>query len=129
MLSLSSDRPVTPPSLPREGDPNVRSNLCGARDLISVTVQNLRNPIDPVRNTLIVVFPLLLSLSGSLRMSKDEKAVGIHVNVETLAVNEGSSKFHNADDELLAKLGYKAEFKREFTVRNPGSFQRAGLMV
>lgn len=50
-------------------------------------------------------------------MSKDAKADDIDVKVETLAVNERSPKFHNADDKLLAELGYKAEFKREFSVR------------
>jgi hypothetical protein len=49
-------------------------------------------------------------------MSKDEKAVGIDI-VETFAASEGPPKFHNADDELLAELGYKAEFKRQFSVR------------
>lgn len=47
-------------------------------------------------------------------MSKDEKAV----NVETFAVNGVPD---NADDELLAALGYKAEFKREFSVRMSSS--------
>jgi len=50
-------------------------------------------------------------------MSKGESVVDINV-VETLAVNEGSPKIQNADDERLAELGYKAEFKREFSVRN-----------
>lgn len=48
-------------------------------------------------------------------MFKDEKE--INVNVQTLVANDVSPKFHNADDELLAELGYKAEFKREFSVR------------
>ena len=60
-------------------------------------------------------------------MSKDEKDVDISI-VQILSVNEGSPKPHNADDELLAELGYKAEFKREFSVRIPGSFN-SGLVV
>lgn len=47
-------------------------------------------------------------------MSKEESVV----DIKTLAVNERPPKFHNADDERLAELGYKAEFKREFSVRN-----------
>ena len=55
-------------------------------------------------------------------MSKDEKAVDINVGVvEIFPANEGPLKFHNADDELLAELGYKAEFKREFSVRKARS--------
>lgn len=50
-------------------------------------------------------------------MFKDEKAANINVNVETRKANNGSPKYPNADDELLAELGYKAEFKREFSVR------------
>ncbi|KAH0836847.1 amino acid/polyamine transporter I [Lanmaoa asiatica] len=49
-------------------------------------------------------------------MSKGEKAVDIDVSVETRAVDGESPIFHNADDEVLAKLGYKAEFKREFSM-------------
>ena len=60
-------------------------------------------------------------------MSKDEKAVDISV-VQILPVNEGSPKPHNADDELLAELGYKAEFKREFSVRKARSTVESRLM-
>ncbi|KAG6381802.1 amino acid permease-domain-containing protein [Boletus reticuloceps] len=42
-------------------------------------------------------------------MSKDEKATDINLNVETREVND-------ADNELLAELGYRAEFKREFSM-------------
>lgn len=54
-------------------------------------------------------------------MSKDAKDVDSNVNVETFIVNEVSPEFHNADDKLLAELGYKAEFKREFSVRKARS--------
>ena len=44
-------------------------------------------------------------------MTEDEKTVGARVDVVTFAAVK------NADDALLAELGYKAEFKREFSVR------------
>lgn len=54
-------------------------------------------------------------------MSTDEKKVGVganvNVNVETLSIRETPRTADNADDALLAELGYKAEFKREFSVR------------
>ncbi|KAH7910463.1 amino acid/polyamine transporter I [Hygrophoropsis aurantiaca] len=37
-------------------------------------------------------------------------------SVKTSSVKEVSSKFRNADDALLAVLGYKSEFKREFSL-------------
>ncbi|KAN0088292.1 Amino acid/polyamine transporter I [Tylopilus felleus] len=49
-------------------------------------------------------------------MLKEEKAADINADVKTLEVKQRSSKFQNADDELLAELGYKAEFKREFSM-------------
>ncbi|KAF9224127.1 amino acid transporter [Gyrodon lividus] len=46
-------------------------------------------------------------------MSKDEKIGNVST---TVTVREGALKVHNADDALLAELGYKAEFKREFSM-------------
>ncbi|KAG9313229.1 amino acid transporter [Chiua virens] len=60
-------------------------------------------------------------------MSKDEKSLQANVNVETTVIDAGSTRSDNADNELLAQLGYKAEFKREFSVRNARS--RNGLFI
>ena len=45
------------------------------------------------------------------QVSKEEKAV---VAKKHLGVEEGQSVAFNADDELLASLGYRSELKREF---------------
>ncbi|KAF9233865.1 amino acid/polyamine transporter I [Melanogaster broomeanus] len=47
-------------------------------------------------------------------MSSDEKTG--NVSVKTDSVHDGAPGLRNADDALLAELGYKAEFKREFTM-------------
>lgn len=49
-------------------------------------------------------------------IAKDKEGVNVNVNVETLALDGDSLNLRNADDALLANLGYKAEFKREFSV-------------
>jgi hypothetical protein len=48
-------------------------------------------------------------------MFEDEKTGNVS---HTVSVHEVDPKFRNADDALLAELGYKAEFKREFSVSN-----------
>ena len=47
-------------------------------------------------------------------MSTDEKHGDVSVN--TLGVKGESTKINNADDALLAELGYKSEFRRAFSV-------------
>ena len=44
----------------------------------------------------------------------DERAI---VRVRSNASSINSSVLHAADDARLAELGYKSEFKREFSVR------------
>lgn len=38
------------------------------------------------------------------------------VSVDTASIKDYTTPLRNADDKLLAELGYKAEFKREFSV-------------
>lgn len=65
-------------------------------------------------------------------MSKDEKAINVtdNVKVETFEANaEESPGCHNADNALLATLGYKAEFKREFSVRISLAVRNSGYVI
>ena len=55
----------------------------------------------------------ILSLHYEMASSK-----GVDVDSESMNNRRGSlSHIHRADDSLLRKLGYKSEFKREFSVR------------
>jgi hypothetical protein len=47
-------------------------------------------------------------------MSISEKQA--EVSVKTASIKDHPTPPRNADDNLLAELGYKAEFKREFSV-------------
>lgn len=89
-----------------------------ALSLISVKAH--KKSADPVRNVPILIHPYFYPHLTS-EMLKEEKAADINADVKTLEVKQRSSKFQNADDELLAELGYKAEFKREFSVREAPS--------
>jgi len=67
--------------------------------------------------------PKSLSLSITLqrtfypfRMSEPEKLDDL--GTKGVDVQTSHRSVLNADDELLAELGYKSEFKREFTVRD-----------
>ena len=50
-----------------------------------------------------------------------EKSEGAIVRVRSDASSLSSSALHAADDARLAELGYKSEFKREFSVRAEGA--------
>ncbi|KIJ21037.1 amino acid-polyamine-Organocation superfamily protein [Paxillus involutus ATCC 200175] len=52
-------------------------------------------------------------------MFEDEKTGNVS---HTVSVHEVDPKFRNADDALLAELGYKAEFKREFSLLETVAF-------
>lgn len=51
------------------------------------------------------------------REKADERAV---VRVRSNASSLSSGALHAADDARLAELGYKSEFRREFSVRADG---------
>lgn len=50
-------------------------------------------------------------------MSEPEKLDDL--SAKDISVQTSHRPVLNADDQLLAELGYKSEFKREFTVRGP----------
>lgn len=55
--------------------------------------------------------PEAYSNGESPEVSKDEKTAAVK---RQLGIEEGQSVAFNADDELLASLGYRSELKREF---------------
>ena len=62
-------------------------------------------------------------------MSVDEKNATAVSAYSTSIDHENLSAVKHADDVLLAQLGYKSEFKREFSVSRPSAHVAVATLV
>lgn len=65
-------------------------------------------------STQVFLFLILQRTFDPLRMSDPQKLD--HISPKAVDIQATHHVVLSADDELLAELGYKAEFKREFSV-------------